>query len=120
MSQGWARFALNHYSRLKRWRDYAASIAKACREILGRHCRSVYVVGGAAEERLTVLSDIDVVLVVDEQRLKTLENIVRVRRRAEELGLPVDIPVDIKILVEEEFMELTRKGVYRRVVRIDS
>jgi len=66
--RGWARLALERYGLLKRWRELALIVARACREVLGPGCLGVYVAGGAAEGRLTVLSDIDVVIVVDDPR----------------------------------------------------
>ena len=74
-------------------------------------------VGGAAEDRLTVLSDIDVIVVIDDPSYKSLENIIAIKRRAEELGLPVDIPLDVK-LSTEEFKGLIGKGVYKKVIEL--
>jgi hypothetical protein len=54
----WVKYHLNY---LRVWRDAAKSIARATRSI--EPDVEVYVIGGAAEDRLTVLSDIDVVLV---------------------------------------------------------
>ena len=118
MSGGWARYAVERFRLLKRWRDFAPFIAKACRDVLADACRKVYVVGGAAEDRLTVLSDIDVVIVVDDPRLKSLETIVRIKRRAEELGIPEELPLDIKIVTAEELQDLVRRSVYRRLIEI--
>jgi len=56
--EGWARYVLERYLKLKRWMDYVDVIVKDCRDVLGDGCLHVYVVGGAAEDRLTVLSDI--------------------------------------------------------------
>ncbi|MEL9941122.1 MAG: nucleotidyltransferase domain-containing protein [Ignisphaera sp.] len=118
MSNGrWARYALERYSLLKRWRELAAIIVRACREVL-RECK-VYVVGGAAEERLTVLSDIDVVAVVENPSMKTIETVIAVKRRAEELGLPQDTPIDLKILTPQEFQDLVKRGIYKKVVEIE-
>ncbi|MCX8162469.1 MAG: nucleotidyltransferase domain-containing protein [Candidatus Bathyarchaeota archaeon] len=116
--EGWARYALERYLKLRSWMDYRGIIVKACRDILGDRCLSVYVVGGAAEDRLTVLSDIDVVVVVDDPSYKSLENMLAVKRRAEELGLPVDVWLDVKISTEEEFKQLIDKGVYRKVIEV--
>nr|WP_287069929.1 nucleotidyltransferase domain-containing protein [Pyrobaculum sp.] len=91
----WARYALERFSLLKRWRELAAIIARACREVAG-DCE-VYVVGGAVEDRLTVLSDIDVVAMVEDPALRTIDVVIAVKRRAEELGLPEGAPIDLKI-----------------------
>ncbi|MEM1684534.1 MAG: nucleotidyltransferase domain-containing protein [Desulfurococcaceae archaeon] len=95
MNGRWARYALERFSLLKRWRELAAIIARACREVAG-DCE-VYVVGGAVEDRLTVLSDIDVVAMVEDPALRTIDVVIAVKRRAEELGLPEDAPIDLKI-----------------------
>ncbi|MEM1559187.1 MAG: nucleotidyltransferase domain-containing protein [Candidatus Bathyarchaeia archaeon] len=116
--EGWARYALERYLKLKRWMDYRDVIVKACRDALGGKCLHVYVVGGAAEDRLTVLSDIDVVVVVDDPSCKSLDNIVAIKGRAEELGLPVDVQLDVKISTEEEFKQLIDRGMYRMVMEI--
>lgn len=116
MNEHWARYALERYSLLKKWRELASIVAKACREVLGK-CE-VYVVGGAAENRLTVLSDIDVIAVVEDQSLKTIETIINVKRRAEELGLPQDAPIDLKILTPQELQDLVEKGIYKKIVKV--
>ena len=116
--EGWARYALERYLKLKRWMDYVDVIVKACKDVLTDRCLHIYVVGGAAEDRLTVLSDIDVIVVIDDPSYKNLENIIAIKRRAEELGLPVDIPLDVKLSTEEEFKELIGKGVYKKVIEL--
>lgn len=117
MIGGWARYALERYEILKKWRVWAELVAKACLEVLGGECRGVYVVGGAAEDRLTVLSDIDVVIVVDNAKHASLDTILAVKKKASELGLSDEVPLDLKILVQEEFTRLTGK-VYKKAVRI--
>lgn len=116
---GWARYALERYAMLRRWRDLASIIARACLEVLGNECLEVHVVGGAAEDRLTVLSDIDIVIVTGNPDTKTLDTILAVKRKAEELGLPVEAPIDLKILTPEEFRELLEKGVFRKTEKIE-
>ena len=118
MRNSWAKYALERYSLLKKWRELAEIVMRACKDVLGKECSAVYVVGGAAEDRLTVLSDIDVVVVVGNSKLKTLEMIISIKRRSEELGVPMEVPIDIKILTKDEFRELIKKGTYRRVVKI--
>ncbi len=56
------RYMVRRFRRLMSWRRYAGSVAKAAKEVLGPDTQ-VYMVGGAAEGRLTALSDIDFVLV---------------------------------------------------------
>ena len=56
----WVRYRFEH---LRRWMDYALKVAKAARDVLGDV--RVYVVGGVAEGRTTVLSDIDILIVAE-------------------------------------------------------
>ena len=120
MSSGkWAKYALERYSLLKKWRNFATAIAKACKDLLDKACLEVHVVGGAAENRLTVLSDIDIVIVVSDPTLKNIESILAIKRKAEQLGLPTEAPIDIKILTPKEFQELLEKGIYRKTIKIE-
>ncbi|GAB6148820.1 nucleotidyltransferase domain-containing protein [Stetteria hydrogenophila] len=118
MRGGWARHALERYSILKNWRRHVGFITEACKDVLGNECLHVYVVGGVAEGRITVLSDIDVVITVNDPGLKSIDTVLSVKRRARELGLEDDVPIDLKILEEKEFQELVKRGVYRRVVKL--
>ena len=110
---------LSIYARLRKWRSYVPAIAKAARDLLGPDTR-VYVAGGAAEDRLTVLSDIDVVIVSDrvpgDERAK-----LRLRLDIRELavaryGLPWDYPVDIHLYNTKEFREARRR--YRKLIEL--
>ncbi len=118
MSGGWARYAIERLRLLKRWRELVPLVAKACRDVLKEECVRIYVVGGAAEDRLTVLSDIDVVIIVGNPELKNLGTLIRIKRRAEELGVPPELPLDIKIMTEKELRTLAKKGVYRKLVEV--
>jgi len=57
----WVRIRFEH---LRRWRENAESIARAAKDVLGGNVE-VYVVGGVAEGRTTVLSDINILIVAD-------------------------------------------------------
>lgn len=109
------------YRRLRQWRLYVEAVAKATRDLLGPDTR-VYVVGGAAENRLTVLSDIDIVVVsknVPRDEKKKLYLRLDIRDRAVTLyGLPWDYPVDIHLYDEEEFEKAKKR--YRRMIEIKS
>ena len=74
--------------------------------------------GGAAEGGLTVLSDIDVLVVVEDPGVDKLDTVLKLRRRAEELGVPEDAPLDIKVLTRGELDEHRRRGLYRRLVEV--
>ncbi len=109
------------YRRLRQWRLYVGAVAKAARDLLGPDTR-VYVVGGAAENRLTVLSDIDIVVVsknVPHDERKKLYLRLDIKDRAVTLyGLPWDYPIDIHLYNEEEFEKA--KKHYRRIIEIKS
>jgi len=111
LSGGWAKYALERYEKLKMWRNYALIIARSCREVLREGCSKVYVVGGAARGVLTVLSDIDVVIVVEKEEDKGVDIWLKIKRRAEELGLPLDIPIDLKIYTVAELRRLRETGI---------
>ncbi|MEM4971822.1 MAG: nucleotidyltransferase domain-containing protein [Sulfolobales archaeon] len=119
LNEKWARFALERYSLLRRWRDFARAIARACMDLLDRDCLEVHVVGGAAENRLTVLSDIDIVIVTDNPSLKNIDTIIAIKKIAEQHGLPAEAPIDLKILTPEEFQELIRRKIYRETIKIE-
>lgn len=78
--------------------------------------------GGAAEDRLTVLSDIDVVIVsprvpgdpVERRRMALEVRDLAVTR----YGLPWDYPVDLHLYTPEEFLEARR--LYRRLVPVEA
>ena len=99
----WVRY---HFSHLRRWREYAESIAKAAVE-LGPGAR-VYIIGGVAEGRVTVLSDIDILVVVPRgaKRRGLARDILL--RAMEKYGLPWDAPVELHIVEEGEEDEYTR------------
>jgi len=70
----------------------------------------VYVIGGAAERRLTVLSDIDVLVCVDESCGVDLWELRRriLTRAMDEHGLPWDYPIELHILVRRECEKLLK------------
>ncbi len=97
----WVRY---HFQHLRRWQSYARKIARAAAELVPGS--RVYVVGGIAEGRATVLSDIDVVIVVPKPRLEGKERLrlaVDILERAIDAhGLPWDAPVEIHVAGSEE------------------
>ena len=107
------------YLRLLQWRRYAPAVARAALDLL--EDAKVYVAGGAAEGRLTVLSDIDFVIVssrVPRDEKGRLELRLDIRDRAvSAYGLPWDYPVDIHLYTPEEFEEARRR--YRRLVEVE-
>ena len=112
----WAKYHLSH---LRVWREAARAVARAARDL--DPSAEVYVVGGAAEGRLTVLSDVDVVVVpskaLDGEGLNEFRRAVYARA-VDLYGLPWDYPVEIHVLAKEEFEgAFTRRG--KKVVRVE-
>ena len=105
---------------LSEWRQAVNKLVEILRRLYPS--AQVYLFGGAAENRLTVLSDIDIVVVsknapCDERKKLYLR--LDIRDRAVTLyGLPWDYPVDIHLYSEEEFEKA--KKHYRRMIEIKS
>lgn len=102
----WVRHHLNH---LRRWKEYAEIVAKAARDILGDV--KVYVIGGVAEGRTTIYSDIDVLIVVRNERVNRKRLCVEMLERAIDVyGLLWDAPVELHIVGEKEAEEYLKMG----------
>ena len=91
----WVKYHLQH---LRKWREAVKTIAKAVKDLNIK--AEVYVIGGAAESRLTILSDIDVLICLEEE-LGT-EDMWILRRRVLEVamdkyGLPIDYPIELHV-----------------------
>ena len=99
---------------LSRWREWARLVACAAQRVLGGRAR-VYVAGGAAEDRLTLLSDVDVVVALKrEPGFKEAAAVrARVLEEAERLGLPLHAPVEIHVVGPEGLAR------YRALVEIE-
>jgi len=82
---------------LRGWRRYAEIVARAARDVCPD--AEVYLIGGAAEDRLTVLSDIDILVVVPRKLDygSAVELKERILEKAEELGLPLYAPVELHV-----------------------
>ena len=117
MRGGWARHAIERYELLKKWKELASIVAEACKSVLGPDCLEVYVVGGAAEGRLTVLSDIDVVVVAARGVKDRLMAAVKIKSVALDMGLHEEAPIDLKIMTPEEFKE-AKDRYYRKVIKL--
>ena len=118
MSLSWPEQAIKRLELLRRWREFSNVVARAAKEVLRDRLVGVYVVGSVVEGKATVFSDIDVVIITSDLKLKSLDTIVNIKLRAEDLGLPVEAPTDIKILTEEEFKEALGK-LYRKAVKVE-
>jgi len=106
----WVRDRFEH---LRRWREYALKVAKAARDVLGDV--RVYVVGGIAEGRTTVLSDIDILIVAENIPRDKKRLYVEILERAiDSYRLPWDAPVELHIVGEkdaERYMKYLGKRV---------
>jgi|ECHnycMinimDraft_1075156.scaffolds.fasta_scaffold06106_2 predicted nucleotidyltransferase len=108
----WVKFRFSH---LKRWKEYAEKIAKAMRDIEAN--AEVYIIGGVAEDRITVLSDIDILIVVKRNikgrdKLELKKNILI--RAMDVYDLPFDAPVELHVEDEESskrYFALSRKAI---------
>ena len=109
----WAKYHLEH---LRRWREAVEAIAKAVRD-LGIKAE-LYVIGGVAESRLTILSDIDVLLCLEEELGPG--DLWALRRKVlgvamDKYGLPMDYPVELHIQDKETCSKTLRHGKAVRV-----
>ena len=103
---------------LLKWRHYVDIFAKAVKKVFGDKAE-VYVFGSAVENKLTVDSDIDILIVLDEvpksglERAKLVEEMWRI---AEEMGIPWWYPIEAHLATQEELEILKRSGA--KLVRI--
>jgi len=72
----WPKQAVERLGLLKKWRELSLIVARAAEEVLGDRLRAVYVVGSVAENRATVYSDIDIAIVVSDEKLKSIDTIM--------------------------------------------
>ena len=96
---GWARYKIEY---LKNWRRYVQTLAEAAGSVIPGS--ETYVFGGAAENRLTVLSDIDVLVIIDKYLTDREKRRVKksILDEASRRGLPWDYPVEIHVVSREE------------------
>jgi predicted nucleotidyltransferase len=108
----WVRY---HFEHLRRWREYAEGICRAARDVLGRNVE-VYVIGGVAEERTTVLSDIDILIVANtlpRDRKGLYSEILE--RAIDAYGPPWDAPVELHITDRRGAGEYLKKGKHVKI-----
>ena len=109
----WAKYHLKH---LRRWKEAVEAVDKAVRDL--RIKAELYVIGGAAESRLTILSDIDVLLCLEEKL--RVEDLWMLRRKVlkvamDKYGLPIDYPIELHIQDKETCSKTLRHGKAIRV-----
>lgn len=107
--------ALTPLKVISSWRKYVEAVAESVKSVVPE--AQIYLIGGAAEARLTVKSDIDVLIVLPEQpdMAEAAELRARILREAEEMGLPPYAPVELHIAGPEGLERYARKG---RVIRL--
>ncbi len=95
---------------LLNWRKYVRIIYRAIKSVIPD--AEVYVIGGAAENRLTTMSDIDILVVLSEKPLfnEAVELRMKIMGKAEELGLPLYAPIELHIVGKEDLRKYVKKG----------
>ncbi|KSW12635.1 hypothetical protein CF15_01045 [Pyrodictium occultum] len=98
------------------WRSYIEAVRRAVEKTVPG--ARLYLAGGAAEGRLTVASDIDVLVVLPRRPSYTeaVELRARILEEAERQGLPLYAPVELHIIGSEDLEGYRRRG---RVVPLD-
>jgi len=94
----WVKY---HFRHLANWRKYAEAIAESVKEIIGEEAE-VYVIGGIAENRVTVLSDIDILVVIPDNLDPRGLSVKILVNAMDKHGLPWDAPVELHIVRRSE------------------
>ena len=92
------------------WRRYVKLVADAVK-LVAPEAR-VLVIGGAAENRPTARSDVDVLIALPKKPSfsEAVEVRAKVLEAAEELGLPPHAPIELHIVGEKELEEYAKRG----------
>ena len=93
----WVKY---HFEHLRRWREYAICIARATRDLIPES--KIYVIGGVAEERTTIYSDIDILIIIPDKMEKKNQYVKILIKAIDEYNLPIDAPVELHIIREKE------------------
>ena len=96
---------------IKKWRSVAFRAAAAIKRVYPH--AEVYLFGGAAEGRLTVLSDIDLAVVFDVEPQGRGEVLARIWEELEREGIPQYYPLEIHVFSRSEFARL--RGAKERI-----
>jgi predicted nucleotidyltransferase len=109
----WVKYHIDH---LRRWREAVKAVERAAKDVNKE--AKVYVIGGAAEGRLTVESDVDVIVCIpvsaDEDEARRLRKEI-MKRAIDVYGLPWDYPVELHLYEEKECKELLKRLKYVEV-----
>ncbi|OYT40281.1 MAG: hypothetical protein B6U89_02725 [Desulfurococcales archaeon ex4484_58] len=106
----WVKY---HFRHIANWRRYAEIIASTAKDLIGDV--KVYVIGGVAEDRVTVLSDIDILIVVPDDLFRENLSVEILDKAIEKYGLPWDAPVQLHIVKRSEASKYFSRG---RVIEI--
>jgi len=102
---------------LLKWREYIKILIEAVKEVFDKDVE-VYIFGSAAENRLTVDSDIDVAIVVKEvprSGIERAELLDKLWRAMEARGVPWWYPFEIHIMTKEE-LSLLREAKFIKML----
>ena len=100
---------------LLKWREYLPHLVDAAKKILGEEVE-IYVIGSAVEGRLTVDSDIDIVIIAKEASkpgLRRAQILSETWKEMEKRGVPWWYPFEIHLMTREEFKILEKGKVLR-------
>ena len=89
---------------LLKWRTYLKILVESARKVFGNNIE-IYVFGSAVEGKLTVDSDIDIAIVVEEvprSGLKRAKLVDKLWKIMESSGVPWWYPFEIHLLTKEE------------------
>jgi len=113
----WVKYHLRY---LRILREAVKAVARAVQDL--DPLAEVYIVGGAAEDRLTVLSDVDVLVVtsrtLDSKSLNEFRRAIYARA-VDIYNLPWDYPLEIHIMSREEFDEAFAKR-RKKTVKVET
>lgn len=102
---------------LLKWRSYIPILIETVKKVLDENA-GVYVTGSAIDDRLTVDSDIDVLVVVDKIPEKGLERakiIDRVWAYMEKKGISWWYPFEIHLITRNELEKFAKMGRIERL-----
>ncbi len=92
----WVKY---HFQHLRRWREYVEVVARAVRDLVPE--AEIYVIGSVVEGKVTVYSDIDILVIIPNKTLngESRKNLaVEILEKAiEHYGLPWDAPIEIHV-----------------------
>ena len=96
---------------LRNWKKYTSITAKAIKEVCPD--AEIYLIGGAAENRLTILSDIDLLIVLpyEPSYNEVIELKTKIFEKTEQLGLPPYTPIELHITGPETQQKYKNKKI---------